>query len=255
VRTAPRKVGPGTPPGGTSATRAGAGFSLVEVLVGTAVMVVLMVITYGMFVWTWKSFVKGDDTITSVYESSILMLSLRRDLQRMDFPDGESADFAVERFGASPMAAGADYRHSMRRMVPSTSVPPIQASTAAETTRYTFLIRQNAEVKQVSYTYYSSERKVRREGGLDGAVKDFAVPRLREFDLRLCLQPEGASAALLFPLDGLGGGVRPLQLWAKVRLRLQSDRGPSEMATTSVEVASNVFPKRLNALLRSRWPD
>ncbi len=228
---------------------------MVEVLVGMGVMCVLMVIAYGMFVWTWKSFVKGDDTISSVYESSILMLSLRRDLQRMEFPPGEAGDFVVERSGPSPLAAGADYRHSARQLFASTSVPAIQASTSAETTRYTFFLRENSEVRPVSYTYFSSERKIRREGGLDGSVKDFAVPRLREFELRLGLQPEGSAASLLFPLDGLGAGVRALQLWARVRMRLQSERGPSEMATTSVEVASNVFPKRLNALLRSRWPE
>ncbi|MBI2943567.1 MAG: hypothetical protein HYY25_05155 [Candidatus Wallbacteria bacterium] len=231
-----------------------AGFSIVEMIVGGAILLLIMAIGYGMFLWTWRGFIKGDDTITSVYDASVLMLTLRRDLLRTEFPEGQANDIVFIRGGASPQVTALDFQHSTGRIVPSTAAPATPPETSGEeTSQLWFTQRWGSDLKAVSYTYYPARRTVKREGGLENETKYFSMPRLRSFELALGLQPRGSPAAAYYPATPLAAAVEPVQLWFQAAVKVRSDRKEGEVEKTTVDVATLIFPKRLNVLLRSRW--
>ncbi len=234
-------------------TRRPLAFSIVELLVGSVVLVLVMAVTYGMFLWTWKGFIKGDDTLTSVYDASVLMLTLRRDVLRMEFPDGQPNDLVLSKTGANPTLSALDFQWSTGQMVPSTAAPATPPATSEETFQLWFVQRWGAEIKPVSYTYLPASRTVKREGGMEGGAKYYSMPRLQSFELQLGLQPKGSASALYHPATPIGAGVEPTQIWLQARIRVKSDRLEGETEKTSVEVATLIFPKRLNGLLRARW--
>jgi hypothetical protein len=233
------------------------GYTIAEILIGALLLVLVLGTLLFVYTGSMRSYFKGEDALSSVQDASVLMMHLRRDLQRFEPSTSSPCDVLFVPAGAG---GGTGVKLKVDPSLGTLSGGPAGPADAGVTmptsgSVLAFSMRMGDQVELVTYVYRADASAIERRSSASPDAKWFAMPRLRSFEVGFHAQPSADPAPLdLFSASGGPPPVRVQELWFDVRMRLQSDEteGP-DIGRTAVELATHVFPKRANRALGSVW--
>lgn len=231
--------------------RGGRGYTMPEILISAAIFAMLLGILLGVYTGSMRGFFKGEDALSSTQDATVLMLYLRRDLQRLDLPSGQGLSY-LKVHGDGPRSARLDFDGASASFSRATTDPGLVLPTGG--LRFAFPARKGDEIQVIQYTYDPAASAIERLDLALGTRKLFGLPRLQDFSLSFRVHGSDFPVVDLFEGDGTADGKAIRQLWFELRMTMQSESaGGPEIRRTAVVLATNVFPKRANHALASSW--
>lgn len=232
------------------------GFTIPEVLVAALLMLTVFALTMQLWISSSRGVGKGEDALAAVQDASLVLLNLRKDLQRLTYPP-EKLPWQLRyiRIRGQAMVmneitwdpAG---RGFLNKKSESDSVGDVFKEDKTELSFYIFQ-DGGTQVKKVTYAYLPEQKSMRRQVGL-ARPHMFALPRLQDFQLQMHFaSPEGLSRALFGADTPATGKVD--QLWFSTRFVVQSEQDAARIQTTRVDMETRIFPRYVNRLLHTRW--
>lgn len=231
------------------------GFTIPEVLVASVLMMVVFGLVLSLWLNTTRGVAKGEDTLDSIQDASIVLLYLRKDVQRMNRgPAIAPWDIQYVRVRGSELTINALKFDDETGGLSNTVTRSDNSADVfkEDKTEFSFYLqRQDGEPVRVTYAFLPESRSIRRMEGT-AAPSFFALPRLQEFQVQLHYATSADSERALFGAETAETG-RLLQLWFSVRFAVQGDRDQVDIRKTEVVVDTRIFPRYLNRNLHTRW--
>jgi hypothetical protein len=231
------------------------GFTITEVLVASVLMMIVFGLVLSLWLNTTRGVSKGEDTLDSIQDASIVLLYLRKDVQRMDRgPAIASWDIRYVRVRGNELTLNAlkfdDETGGLKNHV--TRTDNSNDTFKEDKTEVSFHVQgEDGEPVKVTYAFLPEQRSIRRVEGLK-APKYFALPRLQDFQVQLHYATRASTDRAIFGADTEATGEL-LQLWFGVRFSVQGDREQVDIRKTEVVVETRIFPRYLNRNLHTRW--
>lgn len=228
------------------------GFTIPEVLIAAVLM--LMVLGLGTRLWldSSRGVVKGRDALQSVRDASLVLLHLRKDLQRATLDGaGPAGPLGLEDVRGYERAAAALRWDAAARVfrpeVTATENPADVFREDKRELRFYARVGPDGAAREVRYAFLPEERTIRRQVAGE-SPRHFALPRMREFDVRVEADVGGRAVRLL-PAGETppAGPVR--RIWFRVRFAVRGDAPGARLRATAVEMDTRVFPRYLNRAL------
>ena len=231
------------------------GFSIAEVLVASVLMMVVFGLVLSLWLNTTRGVSKGEDTLDSIQDASIVLLYLRKDVQRMDRgPEIAPWDIRYVRVRGHELTMnGLKFDDETGGLSNDVTRSDSSSDTFKEDkTEVTFHVRgEDGDAVRVTYAFLPEQHSIRRVEG-SGPPKFFALPRLQDFQVQLHYATRADPDRALFGAETEETG-RLLQLWFSVRFAVQGDRDKVDIRKTEVVVDTRIFPRYLNRNLHTRW--
>jgi len=232
------------------------GFTIPEVLVASLLLLVVFGLTMQLWLNTSRGVGKGEDALASIQDASLVLLYLRKDLQRLVIPgDGGNWDLRYVHIRGQELTQNSLFwdeatqglRNELQATNDSTDV------FKEDKTELAFhVLEEDGSATKVTYTYLPEQRAMRRVEGFGARPKMFALPRLEDFRVQLSYASPGLSARDLLGSEREGTG-RLLQFWFRLRFVVRGEEREGAVQTTRVDVDTNVFPRYANRRLHARW--
>lgn len=233
-------------------------FTTLETLVAVSLFMMVMGISLTLWTGAFKDFFKGEDALTSVQDASLVLLHLRRDLLELTLPaDGRPYDLRFVRirgqhFVTDDLRFDPPTRAFVKRHKETDDPEVVYAE---DKTELAFFVNDATGDRfvPVTYVYFPGRQLIQRRVGRD-RPRDFALPRLEDFELQLEAEDRFTELLPIRLLGTRGEGTDVLRrIWFHVRFAIKAQRTKNGIETTRVDVETKVFPKALNRRIRSAW--
>lgn len=228
-------------------------FSIPEVLIASLLAATVLTLTLHLWSSSTRTVTKGEESLTSLQDASLVLLHLRRDLQRLCLP-GPARPWDLRLLEKR----GTLQTHHLLRFDPDTlslanQRPPPDPPPAHDLTLLAFhVFREDLQgTQRIRYRYQQEERTLWREAQ-DEEPRAFALPRLQEFRLQPVVALAGGGDLALLGADTPETG-RLLQLWFEVRFEVQAEEDATGIRPTRIELETRIFPRDANRHLHRRW--
>jgi hypothetical protein len=231
------------------------GFSIAEVLIAGALSLTVLALVFHLWMSSARGVGKGEETLTSVQDASLVLLYLRRDLQRLILPTNPLPwhvryvrQEGTEVSGNSLLWDPA--RHSLLNTPGGPDTPATE-----DVTELSFYASEDTSGRREKITYrYFPKRKVleRTKGGSRPHL--FGLPRMQNFQIQFSYTDAGGLEHALFGADTPETG-RILQFWFRIRFQVQGEDKAEKIRQTRIDLETRIFPRYANRGLHSRWID
>ena len=232
------------------------GVTITEVLIASVIFIMVAGLAMALMTNTTNDFVKGEDTMTSVQDASVLIMRLRQDLmnlsQRAAEATSESCDLIYLHKGESAILGAQVQILATSGTVKVDNTLPTVEEDAKTVFSFWHFVDGEGKKEKITYSYVAKEMTILRQVQ-GGRGKKYAIPRLKDFQISFdCQQKDKANQVQAF--SGFAIAETAIsQMWFAVKITVQSDESLMRRRTTKIDIDSRIFPRGLNKNLNGIW--
>ncbi len=226
-----------------------------EVLVSAVLMLMVLGMVFSLWIQANRGISKGEDSLQTIRDTSMVVRQFRRDLQRFLVPAASKPwhlrylKIQGRSLIRNQLLWDASQRGFQNDYVATDNAAQVYPEDQTEFSFYA-TDQKSGDPEKITYTYFPARLVLRRQAGF-ASPKNFALPRLQDFVIQMHTADFQGLSHPVFETEAFISPV--LQLWFQIHFRVQALEKASDIRKTQVEMNTQIFPRHFHQELQSRW--